>query len=326
MTRRRNWDFRNSSGDDNTPPRGLPDGSGPPGSVPPPGAPLPTAPLGDPQPTFATGVARPVPSPTEPPPFSEAESQQPPRGRSRSRLLDRKPLILVLVVVLVGLIGFGGYWFQPWRLVTDRTVQDTVPEVSADDGDRDQGGEAGNSRPREPNGAGSGEDEPDSSASPDPSASAEPDDEAEGGTEPGDSGDGSEPRRPNGGTQDDDDEGTGNSLLAEGDLISHEHDTSGTVQVVELGDGRRQLVIKDLDTSDGPDLYVRLSDQPVEMGRDGWRVFDDGEFVDVAPLKGNRGDQVYTLGSGVDLEELTSVSIWCRRFSISFGAAELERA
>ncbi|GIF01885.1 hypothetical protein Ari01nite_93490 [Paractinoplanes rishiriensis] len=42
-----------------------------------------------------------------------------------------------------------------------------------------------------------------------------------------------------------------------------------------------------------PDLRVRLSDQPVLGGRQGWRVFDDGRWLELGRLKGNRGGQMY---------------------------------
>ncbi len=115
----------------------------------------------------------------------------------------------------------------------------------------------------------------------------------------------------------------GNRIVASGTFISHEHDTSGSVEIVRLADGRHQLVLRGLDTSNGPDLRVWVTDQPVIEGTAGWRVFDDGRWVEVAKLKGNRGDQVYDLPPTVDLATARSVSIWCRRFAVSFGAAEL---
>ncbi|HEU4426667.1 MAG TPA: DM13 domain-containing protein [Pilimelia sp.] len=115
----------------------------------------------------------------------------------------------------------------------------------------------------------------------------------------------------------------GARLLAAGSFITHEHDTSGDVQLVQLPDGRRQLLLRGLATSDGPDLRVWLTDQPVRQGTAGWRVFDDGTWVELGRLKGNRGDQAYDVPAGVDLAGLRSVSIWCKRFAVSFGAAEL---
>ncbi|MFE7797260.1 DM13 domain-containing protein [Nocardia sp. NPDC057440] len=113
--------------------------------------------------------------------------------------------------------------------------------------------------------------------------------------------------------------------LASGTLISHEHSTSGTVQLLQLPDGSRVLRLADLDTSDGPDLHVWLTDAPVLEGRDGWGVFDDGEHVDLGSLKGNKGSQNYSVPADADLTTLTSVSIWCDRFNVSFGAARLQQ-
>jgi hypothetical protein len=118
----------------------------------------------------------------------------------------------------------------------------------------------------------------------------------------------------------------GNRLVAQGTFISHEHETSGRVQLVELADGRRQLVLLNLSTSDGPDLRVWLTDQPVVEGTAGWRVFDDGQYVELSRLRGNKGNQVYDIPANVDLTQYRSVSIWCKRFAVSFGAAELAPA
>ncbi|MFC5149941.1 DM13 domain-containing protein [Streptomyces aureoversilis] len=114
--------------------------------------------------------------------------------------------------------------------------------------------------------------------------------------------------------------------LATGELISHEHRTSGTVRILQLPDGTRTLRLEGLDTSNGPDLKVLISDAPVKPGRDGWHVFDDGAHVSLGSLKGNKGDQNYALPAGVDLNRYTSVSIWCDRFDVSFGATALTRA
>jgi hypothetical protein len=116
------------------------------------------------------------------------------------------------------------------------------------------------------------------------------------------------------------------AVLASGTLISHEHATTGTVSVVAAPDGTRYLRLTDLDTSNGPVLKVWLTDAPVLTGRDGWKVFDDGAYVDLGDLKGNRGSHNYLLPADVDLSRFTSVSIWCDRFDVSFGAAALTTA
>ncbi|MFD7440027.1 DM13 domain-containing protein [Streptomyces sp. NPDC059909] len=118
----------------------------------------------------------------------------------------------------------------------------------------------------------------------------------------------------------------GPKVLASGSFISHEHATKGAVRIVELADGSRTLRLEGLDTSNGPDLRVWLTDAPVKEGVAGWRVFDDGAYVSLGKLKGNKGDQNYALPADVDLGRYSSVAIWCDRFDVSFGAAELSKA
>ena len=115
-------------------------------------------------------------------------------------------------------------------------------------------------------------------------------------------------------------------VLSSGSFISHEHPTTGTVQILTLADGSRVLRIEDLATSNGPDLKVWLTDAPVIEGRDGWGVFDDGIWLDLGPLKGNVGSQNYAIPADAQLGQYSSVSIWCDRFNVSFGAAELAPA
>ncbi|WP_284574426.1 DM13 domain-containing protein [Streptomyces sp. 2P-4] len=114
--------------------------------------------------------------------------------------------------------------------------------------------------------------------------------------------------------------------LTQGSFISHEHDTKGTAKVVRLADGSHVLRLEGLDTSNGPDLRVWLTDAPVKEGVAGWRVFDDGKYVSLGKLKGNKGDQNYAIPADVNLADYSSVAIWCDRFDVSFGAAELAKA
>jgi hypothetical protein len=164
-----------------------------------------------------------------------------------------------LALIVVG--GAAGlYWFQPWKLFTDKTVNEVLPTVAP--------------------------------TAQSPSVAAPPQ----------------------------------NVLVASGSLISHEHPSSGDVQLIRLADGRVQLTLGNLATSDGPDLHVWLTDQPVVEGQSGWFVFDDGRYVELGPLKANNGNQVYDVPAGTDLTGLTSVTIWCKRFAVSFGAATLHSA
>ncbi|MEU1984051.1 DM13 domain-containing protein [Nocardia sp. NPDC019395] len=108
--------------------------------------------------------------------------------------------------------------------------------------------------------------------------------------------------------------------IASGSFVSHEHSTSGNVELQQQPDGNAVVRIIDLRTSDGPALHVWLSDQPITG--DGSNL-DDGRYVDLGSLEGNEGNQNYTVPPGTDSAAFRTVVIWCERFSVSFGAAAL---
>jgi hypothetical protein len=197
----------------------------------------------------------------------QANSQDERQGWGVRKVLTR-PVVIAVLVVAVGGVGFGLYWFQPWKLWQDETVEEALPGVVA------------------------------TSAPPSVAPSSEPSEQPSA---------------------------TGPQTLASGELISHEHATSGTVQLVRLADGSHVVRLENLDTSNGPDLRVWLTDAPVKEGKAGWHVFDDGKYVSLGKLKGNKGSQNYALPRDVDPSSYNSVSIWCDRFDVSFGAAELAR-
>ncbi|WP_432900521.1 DM13 domain-containing protein [Micromonospora matsumotoense] len=205
-----------------------------------------------------------------------------------SRRLLRTPLTWVAVAVLGVGVAFGLYWFQPWKVVTDNQVDEQLAEVDA----------------------------------------------APAGTTPADTpGTGATGATPAGTTPTTPTAGTGTPassptstrpvVVSRGEFVSHEHDTAGTARIVRTAGGGHRLELVGLDTSNGPDLKVWLTDQPVRTGRAGWGVFDDGRRVELGRLKGNKGDQAYAIPSGTDLAGLNSVAIWCQRFAVSFGAAPL---
>jgi hypothetical protein len=53
-------------------------------------------------------------------------------------------------------------------------------------------------------------------------------------------------------------------------------------------------------------------------------VWDDGEVVDLGPLKGNIGSSNYGIPRSLDLGDFETAVIWCRRFSVGFGVVPLE--
>lgn len=186
--------------------------------------------------------------------------------------IRRHPARSSFAVAVVGLMGFGLYWFAPWNLFLDERVDEALP--SADPGVAAPAGDAAT----EAEGAGM---DADATAS------------ADGGR----------------------------LVLTRGGFRRLEHGTTGTALIVELDDGSRYLRLQDLETSNGPDLRVILTDQPLS---DDWHVWDDGELVDLGPLKGNLGSSNYEIPPGLDLSGFRTAVVWCRRFGVGFGVAPLD--
>jgi hypothetical protein len=96
-----------------------------------------------------------------------------------------------------------------------------------------------------------------------------------------------------------------------GAFTSIEHETTGRAIASE-----GLLRLEDFETSNGPDVRVWLSA--------GQPYADD--HIDLGALKGNIGDQNYEIPEGTDLERYDNVVIWCRRFTVGFGAAAIKPA
>lgn len=110
-------------------------------------------------------------------------------------------------------------------------------------------------------------------------------------------------------------------LLSEGSFIAKAHPTSGTSSILNDGSTQRFLRFEDFETDNGPDLFVYLTSADASAGDDAFA--QDGEFINLGQLRGNIGDQNYEIPADVDLDIYDTVVIWCRRFSVSFGAADL---
>jgi hypothetical protein len=109
-----------------------------------------------------------------------------------------------------------------------------------------------------------------------------------------------------------------NVLLARAGFESGEHESHGTASAIRLVNGDRVITLTDFTTSPGPDLRVYMVAGPAG---------DEGEvtdYVDLGALKGNKGDQQYTLPSDLDLHRYRTVVIWCRAFTVLFARASLQ--
>jgi hypothetical protein len=97
------------------------------------------------------------------------------------------------------------------------------------------------------------------------------------------------------------------------------HPAEGTAVV--LTDGTQTFLRFDDDfaTDNGPDLNVYLHTAGPDAS------VDDlvGDFIDLGDLKGNIGAQNFVIPSDIDLDQYSTVSVWCVRFRVVFGTAAL---
>ncbi|MGA9543755.1 MAG: DM13 domain-containing protein [Candidatus Sulfotelmatobacter sp.] len=98
------------------------------------------------------------------------------------------------------------------------------------------------------------------------------------------------------------------------------HPTAGSATIYRLADGDRFLRFTNFETSNGPDVHVYMVAS--DDARDSATV-KQSDVVDLGTIKGNIGDQNYALSHDMDLSKYRTVSIWCKRFSVNFGAAPL---
>jgi Electron transfer DM13 len=108
--------------------------------------------------------------------------------------------------------------------------------------------------------------------------------------------------------------------LESGNFYGLLHPTEGTATIYRMGDGSHFLRLTNFSTSNGPDVHVYIvaSDDARDIA-----TVQQAGFIDLGVIKGNVGDQNYALAGDLDLAKYRAVSIWCKRFSVNFGAAAL---
>ncbi len=207
-----------------------------------------------------------------------------------STSLLRRPVILIAALVglaVVAWLAFGFFGIQ--TLFVDDKVDEAIPEF----------------------------DSAEAAGAPDTSEGAEPDDSedaaesASGSAESGAAD--SDADSPESETA------IGIQTLAQGQFGDRAHPTEGTALVLTDGSEQRFLRFEDFETDNGPDLNVYLSTASPDAP-DG--DFDD-DFIDLGNLSGNIGNQNYEVPADVDLSQYRTVVIWCVRFGVAFGTAEL---
>ncbi len=105
---------------------------------------------------------------------------------------------------------------------------------------------------------------------------------------------------------------TAATLLREGAWMgSGSYSVSGRAALYN-DNGKIVLLLDSFSSSNGPDLKVYLSTSA-----------DATSFVSLSKLKSTRGRQIYEVPAGTDHEQYKFALIWCERFSVLFGKAEM---
>ena len=112
------------------------------------------------------------------------------------------------------------------------------------------------------------------------------------------------------------------SALATGDFHGVAHETKGTASIYDVN-GKKVLRLTGFSTSNGPDVRVLLLAGADATDSD---MVKKAGYLEVAPLKGNIGDQNYDLPAGFDPSRHRAVTIWCNRFGVNFATAPLRTA
>lgn len=78
--------------------------------------------------------------------------------------------------------------------------------------------------------------------------------------------------------------------------------------------------LMEFEVTNGPDLkvYLSASDNVTSSGD-----VTDAAWISLGPLKGNIGDQTYSLPTDADPADFRSVVIWFEQFGVLFSAATL---
>ena len=105
---------------------------------------------------------------------------------------------------------------------------------------------------------------------------------------------------------------SGATLLKQGDLMGVGHTVTGHAGVYEK-DGAYVILLDPYMSQNGPDLKVYLS-----------KDIDASEYIRLGQLKSITGKQSYQVPGTPDLNQYNYIHIWCEKFTVVFGRAEVK--
>lgn len=111
-------------------------------------------------------------------------------------------------------------------------------------------------------------------------------------------------------------------LLRQGRFVDADliHKGEGKASLYALADGAHVVRFEDFRTTNGPALVVYLARHASPTSA---ADVLDGGFINLGKLKGNVGNQNYTIPADIDVAEYNSVVIWCQLFDVLFSPAAL---
>jgi hypothetical protein len=109
-------------------------------------------------------------------------------------------------------------------------------------------------------------------------------------------------------------------VVSAGEFHAVAHPGTGDAVVYRLDDGSYVLRLENLDIFNGPALYV-YAVAAADANDD--ETIEETGFLNLGPLKGNKGNQTYKLPAEFDPNKHRSIAIWCQRFSVNFATAPL---
>lgn len=104
----------------------------------------------------------------------------------------------------------------------------------------------------------------------------------------------------------------GQNLLLQGNFENAVHSTSGSVKIYEDKDKKRTLVLENLKTDAGPDLRIYLAEDKSLTN-----------FIQITD-KVQNGSVALQVPSDANLQKQNHVLIWCRKYSVLFGFAQMK--
>ncbi len=101
------------------------------------------------------------------------------------------------------------------------------------------------------------------------------------------------------------------------------HQGRGKATILKTAGGDHILRFTNFKVTNGPDLKVYLVQADnIKTGSD----LTQSQWVSLGKLKGNIGDQNYTIATNIKIEDYGSVVIWCEQFGVLFSSASLQPA